>query len=134
MLVCMLRSVRKSVVPRPAGGLRASVTRQVSLAVILLASAFPAALIAGTEPVAAATQAYTVTDLGTLGGTYTVANAINDAGQVVGSSGTTSGTEDGFVWQNGTMTDLTLGGQDTEATAVSGSGLVAGYAYTSSNT
>jgi probable HAF family extracellular repeat protein len=54
----------------------------------------------------------TMADLGTLGGGDSVADAITDSGQVVGSSGT--GTFDAtgspvyhaFVWQNGVLTDL----------------------------
>src|SRR6266536_76396 len=53
----------------------------------------------------------TVTDLGTLGGSYSQAVAVNTLGQVVGNSGTIGGAFHGFLWQNGTMTDLgTLGG------------------------
>lgn len=57
---------------------------------------------------------YSVIDLGTLGGAYSNAAAVNESGQVVGNSHTTGGTQDNqhaFLWQNGTMTDLgTLAG------------------------
>jgi probable HAF family extracellular repeat protein len=46
-------------------------------------------------------------DLGTLGGTYSVANGVNDSGVVVGASylsGTTN--EHAFVYENGSMIDL----------------------------
>jgi probable HAF family extracellular repeat protein len=51
-------------------------------------------------------------DLGTLGGDFGGAAAINDLGEIVGSSTTTSNAEThAFVYRNGTMTDLgTLGG------------------------
>lgn len=48
-------------------------------------------------------------DLGTLGGNYSEATAINEAGQVVGGSRiVTDDTYDNraFLWQNGRMTDL----------------------------
>jgi probable HAF family extracellular repeat protein len=47
-----------------------------------------------------------IIDLGTLGGTISQAHAINDRGQVVGSSAT--GFQDRpFLWEDGRMTDLT---------------------------
>jgi probable HAF family extracellular repeat protein len=55
---------------------------------------------------------YTVTDLGTLGGTFAYASGINNRGLVEGTS-TLAGNqrEHAFVWRNGVMTDLgTLGG------------------------
>ena len=48
----------------------------------------------------------TMIDLGTLGGTFSFATGINDAGHVVGDSTTASGETHGFLWRDGTMTDL----------------------------
>ncbi len=39
-----------------------------------------------------------MTDLGTLGGYFSVAQAINDRGQVVGSSHTASGENHAVLW------------------------------------
>ena len=50
-----------------------------------------------------------VTDLGTLGGTASVATDINDSGEIVGSSLTASGEVHAFRVRSGTMEDLGLG-------------------------
>jgi len=47
-------------------------------------------------------------DIGTLGGRYRVSYGINDKGQVFGFSETASGTQHVFIYENGTMTDLTV--------------------------
>ena len=61
--------------------------------------------------VSAVSQTYTIKDLGTLGGSFSQANAINASGQIVGSSGTTGTASRAFMWSGGKMTNLgTLGG------------------------
>ena len=47
-----------------------------------------------------------LTDLGTLGGTNSRAEGVNDAGQVVGSADTSAELQHAFVWEDGVMTDL----------------------------
>src|SRR5262245_19349150 len=55
-------------------------------------------------------SAYTFTDLGTLGGSTSSANDINDGGQIVGAATIATGDEHAFCWDNGAMIDLgTLG-------------------------
>ena len=54
---------------------------------------------------------YTVTDLGTLGGSASSGLDINDSGQVVGYSYNANNARRAFLYSNKTMTDLgTLGG------------------------
>lgn len=50
--------------------------------------------------------AYTITDLGTLGGDYTYTSAINASGQVTGNSTTFWGGGRAFLYANGQMTNL----------------------------
>jgi probable HAF family extracellular repeat protein len=87
-------------------------------------------------------------DLGTLGGYDSIANAINDRGQVVG--GALNTTPDSFSncnqpfgpyptqvhafrWQDGVMRDLgTLGGNDSCALFINARGEVAGSSFTDS--
>jgi len=70
----------------------------------------------------------TPTVLPTLGGVASSGTAINNLGQVVGTSETSTGAEDGFLWSNGTMTDL---GSNFSPAAVNGSGVIVGgqFAY-----
>jgi probable HAF family extracellular repeat protein len=82
--------------------------------------------------------------LGTLGGTYSAAVAINDSGQVAGSATTTNdANQHPFLWQPttsrgtaGTMSDLGVLSGDTDCWtyAISPSGQVVGYCYNSSVT
>jgi probable HAF family extracellular repeat protein len=69
-------------------------------------------------------------DIGTLGGKYAAAVAINSSGQVVGNSGIANGAMHAFSWTaGGGMVDLgSLGGGIAFANAVNASGTVVGVA------
>jgi probable HAF family extracellular repeat protein len=72
-------------------------------------------------------------DLGTLLGNDefadSIAWAINDRGQVVGTSSTPAGGQHAFLWQDGIVTDLgTLGGLFSAARAINNRGQIVGVA------
>jgi probable HAF family extracellular repeat protein len=69
------------------------------------------------------------TDLGTMGGENSHANAINAAGIVVGSSAAVGDTERPVKWQNGQVTDLgTFGGPSGVAYGINVNGVIVGTA------
>jgi probable HAF family extracellular repeat protein len=83
--------------------------------------------------VARAIAGYNVTDLGTLGGTFSIAVQLNNSGFVTGLSNLPGDTaQHAFLWRNGVMTDLgTLGGPSSGAgLPASENGEVAVFAQT----
>jgi probable HAF family extracellular repeat protein len=86
------------------------------------------------EAAAATPPAYTVTDLGTLGGTFSQARAINASGQVTGRSYTTGDTEVHTFLYDGALYDLgTLSGTNSNGWDINDSGQVTGWSYTTAN-
>jgi probable HAF family extracellular repeat protein len=77
-----------------------------------------------------------VIDLGTLGGTSSRAQSINDSGQIVGEATNSSGYRRACLFDStggGANTDLgTLGGNESRAYCINDNGKVVGYAYDSS--
>lgn len=70
----------------------------------------------------------TLRDLGTLGGPSSAAAAINDAGQVAGTSFIDADIEHAFLYSEGVMRDLgSLGGAVTEARGLNQAGMVVGF-------
>lgn len=85
-------------------------------------------LIVMAAPVTFAETTYTITDLGTLGGTNSSARAINISGQVVGYASTSNGAVHAFLYSNGDMTDLgALGGTESRAWGINAGGQVVGF-------
>jgi probable HAF family extracellular repeat protein len=84
---------------------------------------------------AVAQTTYTVTDLGTLGGTLSIAYSVNNKGWLEGFSTLPGDTAvHAFLWRNGVMTDLgTLGGPNSYVvfSIKDDKGLVTGFAETS---
>jgi probable HAF family extracellular repeat protein len=75
----------------------------------------------------------TAIDLGTLSGSggTSRATAINDRGEIVGSTSTPSGATHAFLWRHGKMIDLgTLGGRDSSANDINARGEIVGYSDT----
>jgi probable HAF family extracellular repeat protein len=84
-------------------------------ATITLISALALGPALGSAQQRSTTQ-YTVTDLGTLGGTTSLAYGVNHAGVVDGVATVPDGNQHAFLWHRGHMTDLgTLGGPNSIA-------------------
>jgi probable HAF family extracellular repeat protein len=97
----------------------------VAMGVVVVALLMGAQPVSGQQPAAGQ---YSLTDLGTLGGGYSVAYDINSLGQVVGYSDTASGTPHAFFWEDGEMTDLgTQVFNGSEANGINSRGQVVGF-------
>lgn len=69
-----------------------------------------------------------VIDLGTLGGEVSIANDINNRGQITGFSQIASGATRAFLWENGVMANIgTLGTAATFAFGINQNTEIAGY-------
>lgn len=78
-------------------------------------------------------------DLGTLGGDYNEVSAVNNAGQVVGTSSLPPDSDGksyvrAYIWEAGSMRDLgTLGGRAADTEDVNDAGHVVGTAFDATN-
>lgn len=93
----------------------------------------------GFSPVATGSfiwdQRHGMHDLGTLGGTCTLVTGFNNNGIAVGAYVNDQQIQRGFVWQNGTMQDLSasLGGDFLSPTGINDQGTIAGWSYLAGN-
>lgn len=76
------------------------------LSVALLPVAMATAVFEGPAQASPAPPAYQATDLGSLGGGWTIPTAVNNLDEVVGSSLTAALGSHPFLWRAGTMVDL----------------------------
>ena len=98
-----------------------------------LAKISVATLIVCHSATIAVATTYSITDLGTFGGTRSLAWGINSSGQVTGSALDSSGNWRAFLYSDGAIKDLgTLGGLTSGAYALNDNGQVVGYADTAS--
>lgn len=74
-------------------------------------------------------------DLGTLGGTTSIAQGVSSSGTIVGWSFTASGAQHAFSYSGGIMTDLgTLGGTSgSVASGINSAGTIVGSSYITGN-
>jgi probable HAF family extracellular repeat protein len=81
-----------------------------------------------TTTTAATRFYYSITDLGTLGGSSSYAMSMNDVGQIVGTSQTSNGNSQAFLWEGGAMTDIgtAAGYNNTIAIDINNAGQVLG--------
>ena len=92
-----------------------------------------ALIVAAGPAISDVASQWSIIDLGTLpGGAFSEAYALNDQGQVVGRSGTASGSIHAFLWEDGTMVDLGAlpGGNYSEAYGINKFGQVVGMSFT----
>jgi probable HAF family extracellular repeat protein len=82
-------------------------------------------LLTCTTPPAGAR--YCVIEIGTLGGGISEAYDLNEKGQVVGYAATKANTNHAFLWQNGSLTDLTVNANAAGGVSINENGQVVGF-------
>jgi len=107
--------------------------RLVVAAGCVIATALSPVAASAAAGTGSAAENYEIADLGTLGGAYSRAEAVNDRGDIVGGSTTAAGEWHAFLWSRGRMMDLgTLGGAYSVALDINNRGEVVGVSYTES--
>ena len=91
-------------------------------------------ILASVPAISRANSIFTITDLGTLGGSTSHALSVNASGQVVGEAMTSFGVYRAFAYWKGPMIDLgTLGGDYSSASGINDEAQVVGTATTAAN-
>ena len=90
---------------------------------IALAIGLSCALVAPAH----AAASFTITDLGTLGGSASWSYGINNSGQIAGSARITAGTQHAALWTGGTPADLGSGSAISQANDLNNNGVAVGY-------
>jgi len=114
---------------RPYGALRRRTGRKlIAASAVLIACVFTSAVavVAKAAP-SSHTRSYSITDLGTLGGPSSTAFAINNRGQIVGSSDLSGGSvSHAFLYSHGRMIDLLPGPANSSANDINNRGKIVG--------
>ena len=92
----------------------------------------PLLLVAALRAQTPVNPAYTITDLGTLGGTFSAGYGVNNSGEVTGEARIAgNGANHAFLYANGSMSDLgTLGGTNSFGYGINDAGQVTGLSWT----
>ena len=107
---------------------------RTSLQILVAAGILCVPCFSGAGHLPAVTNRYTLTDIGTLGGPFSAAYAVNARGKVIGVSETAQGKKHAFLWQFGLIKDLgTLGGADSFALGMNEQGQVVGWSDAAGN-
>jgi probable HAF family extracellular repeat protein len=79
----------------------------------------------------AAAQSYIITELVPVGGNYSKARGVNDAGQVVGMAHNSANDDRPVLWENGLVFDVGVvsGDDEGDAFAINNAGQIAGYSW-----
>jgi probable HAF family extracellular repeat protein len=101
----------------------------IAVSAVVIACIFASVLTVAASAAATAShpRSYSITDLGTLGGSFSAASAINNRGQIVGSSSLSVDTVfHAFLYSHGRMTDLFPGSANSDASDINNRGQIVG--------
>jgi probable HAF family extracellular repeat protein len=101
--------------------------KRIAALAVLIGCVVAGAVVADAAPNASRPRAYSITDLGTLGGSQSFASAINNRGQIVGSTSLSGDASiHAFLYERGQMVDLLPGPTNSFANDINKRGKVVG--------